>query len=168
MPISTPNSPKHDALSAFEARQLVSRDPTLVLETRGSFGERLADRVAAFGGSWRFILIFLSVLLIWTVLNGTVLGKNAFDPYPFIFLNLILSMLAAIQAPVIMMSQKRQSDKDRQMAAFDFQVNLKAEMEIMALHEKLDSLRNEQMLKILTGQQEQIDLLTQLLKSKGT
>lgn len=96
-------------------------------------------------------------------MNTAVLGNTAFDPYPYIFLNLVLSMVAALQAPVIMMSQNRQSATDRQMAAHDYEVNLKAEIEIMALHEKMDSLRSEQLVAMLAKQQEQIDLLTQLL-----
>lgn len=154
-------------MSAFEARQLVSRNPIPTLDAKASFGEKLADKVAAFGGSWRFILIFLAALVAWTLFNSVILGSSAFDPYPFIFLNLMLSMLAALQAPVIMMSQNRHSEKDRQMAAFDFQVNLKAEMEIMALHEKLDALRNEQLMHIINSQQAQIELLTQLVKREA-
>ena len=111
-------------------------------------GERLADRIAAFGGSWTFILLFFGVLLAWTGLNTVVLARRAgaFDPYPYVFLNLMLSMLAALQAPVIMMSQNRQAEHDRVDAAHDYEVNLKAEIEIMALHEKLDELRHEQIL----------------------
>ena len=101
-------------------------------------GERIADKIAKLGGSWTFILLFLGFLTVWVAMNVWLLGRDAFDPYPFIFLNLVLSMIAAIQAPVIMMSQNRQSQRDRLEAAHDYQVNLKAEIEIMALHEKLD------------------------------
>ncbi|WP_219811402.1 DUF1003 domain-containing protein [Luteibacter rhizovicinus] len=103
----------------------------------------------------------------WVVLNSLLLGRSAVDPYPYIFLNLMLSMLAAFQAPVIMMSQNRQSSKDREMAAYDYEVNLKAEVEILALHEKLDALRNEQVMQLLAQQQAQIDLLTRLVKEGG-
>ena len=168
MPNASQNSPQFDAMRAFQARQLVTRDPIPALDAKASYGERLADKVAAFGGSWRFILLFVAALIAWAVLNTEILGKTAFDPYPFIFLNLMLSMLAALQAPVIMMSQNRHSEKDRQMAKFDFEVNLKAEMEIMALHEKLDALRSEQLVKIITSQQEQITLLTQLVQGKAS
>lgn len=118
----------------------ISRDAADVADERASFGERLADRVAAIGGSWAFIVGFAIVLLGWMLLNSDVLAHwgLAFDPYPYIFLNLMLSMLAAIQAPVIMMSQNRQSAKDRLAAGLDFEVNLRTELEILRLHEKID------------------------------
>ncbi len=109
---------------------------------RPTFGQRLADRIAAIGGSWAFILSFLAFLAVWAVVNVLVPGA-AFDPYPFIFLNLVLSMLAAIQAPVIMMSQNRAAAFDRRAAKFDYEVNLKAELEIMELHDKLDAIRDQ-------------------------
>ena len=101
-------------------------------------GERLADAIARIGGSWAFILSFLAFLLLWGVLNTLILSADPFDPYPFIFLNLMLSMLAAIQAPIIMMSQNRQTERDRFMAAKDYEINLRAEIEVLALHEKID------------------------------
>lgn len=119
-------------------RSAISRD--LSVERNPSFGERVADRVASFGGSWAFILIFAGTLVAWVLLN-TLFRAEAVDPYPFIFLNLMLSMLAAFQAPIIMMSQNRQGAKDREAASHDYEVNLKAELEIMALHEKLDDIR---------------------------
>ncbi|QWT21939.1 DUF1003 domain-containing protein [Bacillus sp. NP157] len=131
-----------------------------------SFGERLADKVSRFGGSWTFILVFAFILAAWTGLNSYVLHKP-FDPYPYIFLNLLLSMLAAIQAPVIMMSQNRQAAKDRLDATNDYKVNLKAEIEIMGLHEKLDQMRNDQLQQMLMKQQEQIDLLLKLVRERG-
>lgn len=149
-------------------RRSVAGDANRRLDQQATFGERLADRVATFGGSWAFIILFSVVLLAWTVLNTEVLGKTAFDPYPYIFLNLMLSMVAALQAPVIMMSQNRQSVKDRQMAAFDYEVNLKAELEVMALHEKVDSIRNDQLMVIVAQQQQQIELLTRLLETNRT
>ena len=111
-----------------------------------TFGQRLADKVAGFGGSWTFISIFAVVLVIWILLNSFVLiaYRKSFDPYPYILLNLFLSMLAAIQAPIILMSQNRQAYKDRLSAEHDYEVNLKAEIEIMALHEKIDLLRDKQ------------------------
>ena len=108
-----------------------------------TLGERVADRVAAFGGSWTFIFLFLAVLLAWVGMNIWAAAR-APDPFPFIFLNLILSMVAALQAPVIMMSQNRQAAKDREAMAHDYEVNLKAELEIMSLHDKLDALRLQQ------------------------
>ena len=108
---------------------------------RREFGDRVADSIARVGGSWTFIISFIVFLVVWTLGNVWLLGREGFDPYPFIFLNLVLSMIAALQAPVIMMSQNRQSERDRLDAAHDYEVNLKAEIEIMALHEKLDELQ---------------------------
>ncbi|MGV6492333.1 DUF1003 domain-containing protein [Stenotrophomonas rhizophila] len=149
-------------------RRAVIDDPNRRLEEQSTFGERLADRVASFGGSWTFILLFAAALLVWVVLNTEILGRTAFDPYPYIFLNLMLSMLAAIQAPVIMMSQNRQAMKDRQMASYDYEVNLKAELEIMSLHEKMDTVSHETLLQILQQQQRQIDLLSELVARGST
>ena len=121
----------------------ISRYPTGDDKDGGpTLGERLADRVAVFGGSWAFIGLFIGVLLAWCAINTLLLTRDAaFDPYPYIFLNLMLSMLAALQAPIIMMSQNRQAKKDRLNALNDYEVNLKAELDIMALHDKLDDLR---------------------------
>jgi uncharacterized membrane protein len=132
--------------------------PQLLKDER-TFGERLADHVAAIGGSWGFIIafgLFLALWMGWNILTGKVLS---FDPYPFIFLNLMLSMLAAIQAPVIMMSQNRAADRDRIAAEHDYLVNLRAELEIMHLHDKVDSMRQKQMLELLRKQNEAIRLL---------
>lgn len=120
-------------------RQTVARDSGRAFDDRRTFGDRLADRIAAFGGSWRFILLFAGWLLAWTALNSVLLGPRnaAFDPYPYVFLNLLLSMLAAIQAPIILMAQNRQAARDRFDAAVDYAVNLKAEIEIRRLHEAL-------------------------------
>ena len=127
-------------LENIAAGRLTSRDAADVSDERSSFGERLSDRVAAVGGSWSFIIIFGLVLLGWMLLNTDILahfGKQ-FDPYPYIFLNLLLSTLAAIQAPVIMMSQNRQAAKDRVAARLDYETNLRAELDILRLHEKID------------------------------
>ena len=127
-------------------RLAVSRDVNIDYDTSRSFGEQLSDRIASFGGSWTFIIIFGSAIIVWVIINTIILmnwGGGPFDPYPFILLNLFLSMVAAIQAPIIMMSQNRQSAKDRLQASHDYEVNLKAEIEIMALHEKLDEIRNK-------------------------
>lgn len=129
---------------AFRKRQPISRDLTHDFDKSASLGERLADRVAEIGGSWAFVSSFLAFLVGWALLNALLLPQHErFDPYPFIFLNLLLSMLAAIQAPIIMMSQNRQAVKDRIEARHDFEVNLKAELEILSLHEKLDRLHAE-------------------------
>ncbi len=146
------------------ARLHVSRNASREYEEALSLGERLADKIAVFGGSWAFILLFLGALVAWVGLNTVVLANvgTPFDPYPFIFLNLILSMLAALQAPVIMMSQNRHAAKDRAAAEHDYQVNLKAELEILALHEKIDRLREGQWAELVAMQREQIRLLGEL------
>ena len=151
------------------ARRLhISHDTNREFEESMTFGQRLADRIAEFGGSWTFILLFLAALLAWVVLNTWILVRvsRPFDPYPYIFLNLILSMLAAMQAPVIMMSQNRHAAKDRAAAEHDYEVNLKAELEILALHQKVDSLRKEQWAELLAIQQEQTRLLSRLLEGR--
>lgn len=140
-------------------RQAITRSPDQILPTSTTFGQRAADQVAHFGGSWAFIGLFALFLIAWVVLNSLMLGKAALDPYPYIFLNLILSMLAAIQAPIIMMSQNRLSESDRVMANHDYAVNLKAEIEIMALHEKLDAIRAEDLHAQLQRQQAMIEEL---------
>lgn len=139
----------------------ISQNLNLVLEERRTFGERLADQVAAFGGSWTFIMVFGAILIAWVGLNSFLFAgtPEAFDPYPYIFLNLILSMLAALQAPVIMMSQNRQAAKDRIAAGQDYEVNLKAELEILALHEKLDQMRTDQLAALLRQQEELLRLI---------
>lgn len=134
-------------------------------QKQSTVGERVADRVAAFGGSWTFILLFGSVMLVWIILNTLILVRwnSAFDPYPFILLNLVLSMLAALQAPIIMMSQNRQAAKDRQDAAHDYEVNLKAEVDILSLHQKVDALRERQWNELVALQHQQIQFLSQLI-----
>jgi uncharacterized membrane protein len=123
-----------------------------------TFWQRLADAIAAVGGSWSFIFSFLGVLVAWVTWNALT-RKLAFDPYPFIFLNLVMSMIAALQAPVIMMSQNRAAARDRANAEHDYVVNLRAELEIMHLHDKLDALRSDELVKLVTAQAETLDLL---------
>jgi len=154
------------ALERAIGRQTIAEDLGRRLTNQLTFGERVADRVARLGGSWAFITSFCAFLFVWILVN-LYFARAAFDPYPFIFLNLLLSTLAALQAPVIMMSQNRQAAIDRQMAVHDYEVNLKAEIEIMALHEKMDALRTEQLAALLRQQQEQIDLLAKLLAQSG-
>ena len=120
--------------------RILSADRNIAYQSKQSAGERVADAIARVGGSWTFIIGFLVFLFVWTVANTILLAKDAFDPYPFIFLNLVLSMLAAIQAPIIMMSQNRQAAKDRLSASKDYEVNLKSEVELIALHHKIDTV----------------------------
>jgi len=138
---SRPLDPEEEhVLDRMQERLPISRDAADVADERATLGDRLADRVAAIGGSWGFIIAFTVVLLGWMLLNSDVLSHwgLSYDPYPYIFLNLMLSTLAAIQAPVIMMSQNRQAAKDRLAASLDYEVNLRTELEILRLHEKLD------------------------------
>ena len=144
-------------IDRFIHRQRVARDITAV---ERSLGERVADRVAVFGGSWPFIFIALGAIAIWMLVNAA--GAKPFDPYPFILLNLVLSCLAALQAPIIMMSQNRQAAHDRLDAQHDYEVNIKAEMEIVALHTKLDEIREAKWAQLIELQERQIALLTRL------
>jgi uncharacterized membrane protein len=153
-------------LTRMAQRTHITRDIDADFEKRLSLGERLADSVAEFGGSWTFIIIFGLALAGWVLLNSWILIGSAFDPFPFIFLNLMLSMLAAIQAPVIMMSQNRYAVKDRIAAAHDYEVNLKAELEIMALHDKLDQIRSEEISALISEQQRQLQLLLKFLERR--
>lgn len=157
-------------IERFAERRQVSRNTNKDFADQLTFGQRLADRVAAFGGSWLFIGLFGFTLVAWIIINAVILARRgaAFDPYPFILLNLLLSMLAAVQAPVILMSQSRQASKDRIDAANDYEVNLKAELEILTLHEKLDGLREQQWRDLIVLQERQIELLQKLLAADGT
>jgi len=145
----------------------VARNVNCVVEERQTFGEHLADRVAQFGGSWTFITVFTGLLIAWVVVNTVVLARfgGAFDPYPYIFLNLILSMVAALQAPVILMSQNRQAARDRIAASLDYEINLKAEVEIMALHDKLDRIRLEHVEATLQGLAQQVEESNKLVRA---
>ena len=129
-------------------RVAVSQNVNTTHDKALTFGDKLADRVASFGGSWTFLMLFAAVLMFWVALNSIMLTK-AFDPYPYILLNLFLSMLASVQAPIIMMSQNRHSAHDRIQANHDYEINLKAEIEIMALHEKLDDMRAKDLAELL-------------------
>ncbi|MCG5076557.1 DUF1003 domain-containing protein [Paraburkholderia tagetis] len=151
-------------------RKHIARDSTKELDAATTHGQRAADAVAAFGGSWIFITCFIVVMVVWVSLNSLILATHskAFDPYPYILLNLFLSMLAAIQAPIILMAQNRQSYKDRVSAEHDYEINLKAELEIMLLHEKLDGLREKQWTELLDMQKEQMAALKNLLESGRT
>jgi len=145
-------------------RGRVSRLVNQEFEAQMTVGERVADKVAQFGGSWTFIMIFGAILVIWMTINSFVLLRKPFDPYPYILLNLVLSTLAALQAPVIMMSQNRQAEKDRLQAKQDYEINLMAEIEIRDLHDKLDALRFKQWHELWHLQQRQLELLEHLHK----
>jgi uncharacterized membrane protein len=147
-------------LSAILGHKPTAQDPTRTFDARLTFGERVADRVAALGGSWTFIGLFAITLAGWIAVNDSL--ARPFDPYPYILLNLILSCLAALQAPVIMMSQNRQAVRDRIEARNDYEVNLHAELEIMSLHAKLDSVKEGEWAEILRVQQEQLEVLRRL------
>jgi uncharacterized membrane protein len=161
----------HEVLESLQRHETLSSNVDAEFDKDVTRGEKMADGLASFGGSWTFLILFASVLFIWIVLNSFLLLKKSFDPYPFILLNLVLSCLAAIQAPVIMMSQNRQEAKDRLRSQHDYQVNLKAELEIRQLHDKIDHLLSHQWERLLEIQQIQIDLLSELehlrLKGKG-
>ncbi len=164
-------SPREQGVIERIAKGLhISRNVLKEHEKELTTGQKLADRVAYFGGSWPFIAMFMTVLVAWIIMNSLILsGWNlTFDPYPYILLNLFLSMLAAIQAPVIMMSQNRHSEKDRIDAAHDYEVNLKAELEIMSLHQKLDALREVQWSELVAVQEEQMKILRQLMEEIQT
>lgn len=151
--------------SLKEDKSLVSTVEDEV-ETR-TFGQRTADNVAAFGGSWRFIIFFMIFILIWIFTNLYILLNKGFDPYPFILLNLLLSCVAALQAPVIMMSQNRQEMKDRERARKDYMINLKSELEIRMLHEKLDHLIMHQQEELIEIQRVQIEMMNDILSRIG-
>jgi len=134
------------------------------LDEQLSFGQKTADAIAKFGGSWPFIFTFIGVLIVWIGINSVALFSKHFDPYPFILLNLLLSCLAAIQAPVIMMSQNRQGERDRKQTTNDYQTNLKSEIEIRLLHQKIDHLLNNEWQHLVEIQSTQLALLEELQK----
>ncbi len=147
-------------IARFLQREIKLPHKNDLFDSSQTFGQRLADQVAAFGGSWTFILLFLGVMTVWILFN--VAAGKSFDPYPFILLNLVLSMLAALQAPVILMSQNRQSAKDRLDSTHDYDVNVKSEMEITTLHTKIDELRQNQWDELIRLQRDQLVLLQEL------
>ena len=151
-----------EVLESIASNELLSQTLHESAAENLTFGERMADHIASFGGSWTFIGIFFLFLLSWMGVNVFLLATHPFDPYPFILLNLILSCLAAIQAPVIMMSQNRQEAKDRERAQHDYQINLKAELEIRQLNEKVDHLLMQQGQRLLEIQQIQLELMEEI------
>lgn len=156
-------SVEREVINAITNNKILSEDVEPILDGQLSVGQRAADHIAEFGGSWKFIIFFFVVLIGWIVMNAWFLGKKPFDPYPFILLNLILSCLAAIQAPIIMMSQNRLEQKDRIRGENDYKINLKAELEIKLLHEKIDHLSFTQNRRMLEVQQMQIEYMDDIL-----
>src|SRR3989442_9767392 len=152
----------HEVIESLQQHEILSSDISKQFQTKLTFGERLSDRIASFGGSWKFIISFGVVIVFWIAINVVLLATRAFDPFPFILLNLILSCLAALQAPVIMMSQNRVEARDRLRAENDYKVNLKAELEIRHLHEKIDHLFRSQYNRLFEIQQIQIELLEEI------
>lgn len=158
---------EHEVLDSLKKHELISANIEQEMEQNRTFGERLADRIAEFGGSWTFLMCFGGFIFLWVVMNSLVLYWRPVDPYPFILLNLLLSCLAAVQAPIIMMSQNRQEAKDRLRSQHDYQVNLKAELEIRTLHEKVDHLLSHQWERLAEIQEIQVDLLSELRRGGG-
>lgn len=157
------SSLEKEVLESINKNELLTSNIEPSIERKLTPGDKLADRIASFGGSWVFIILFFSFLIIWMGINVFVLMRRPFDPYPFILLNLILSCLAAIQAPIIMMSQNRQEDKDRRRSEHDYKINLKAELEIRLLHEKIDHLILQQNQRLLEIQELQVDLMEDII-----
>src|SRR5205809_1666307 len=151
-----------EVIESLQQHEILSSDISKQCERKLTFGERLSDHIAEFGGSWKFLISFGAVLVIWIAINGVILATHAFDPFTFILLNLILSCLAAVQAPIIMMSQNRAEARDRLRAENDYKVNLKAELEIRHLHEKIDHLLRRQYNRLFEIQQIQIELLEEI------
>ena len=159
--IGTLSELEKEVIDALHKNLVISDNIDDVIDEKSTFGQRIADKIADFGGSWTFIISFLALLFSWIGINLYLLTRP-FDPYPFILLNLILSSIAALQAPVIMMSQNRQEQKDRLRSKHDYQVNLKAELEIRMLHEKIDHLILNQQQRLFEIQQIQVDMLTDI------
>lgn len=154
---------EREVLDSIKEHEIINKNMNRKFEKDMTIGERLADKMAHFGGSWTFILSFAVMLIVWMAINTFAIA-NSFDPYPFILLNLVLSCLAAIQAPVIMMSQNRQAAKDRLVSDYEYSVNLKAELEIRQLHSKLDQFTKNQWERHLELQQMQLELSEELLE----
>jgi uncharacterized membrane protein len=154
-----------EVLESLQRHELLASNTDQEFEKERAFGEKLSDKLAVFGGSWKFLIIFSFFLLCWIVMNSLVMFWRPVDPYPFILLNLFLSCLAAVQAPIIMMSQNRQEEKDRLRSQHDYQVNLKAELEIRLIHEKLDHLLLKQWQRLMEIQASQIEEIGDIKQS---
>lgn len=155
---------EEDVIRSLNEQELVTKNLNREFDGKFTFGQRLADNVAKFGGSWRFIIIFAGVLVVWIIINSIALLRRPFDSYPFILLNLVLSCLAAIQAPIIMMSQNRQSEKDRLQADHDYRTNLKAELEVRQLNRKMDQLLMHHWQRLLEIQRIQTELMEEIIR----
>jgi uncharacterized membrane protein len=158
---------KMEVAESLLRQETITKNLDKEFEAKTTRGERIADKVAAFGGSWTFIIIFGIILFTWMGVNTSLVLSRPFDPFPYIFLNLILSCLAAIQAPVIMMSQNRQESRDRMRSENDYKTNLKAELEIQHINEKIDKLINDQWKHLLEIQQMQMEMIEELTKSRN-
>jgi len=162
---------EREIVERFIGRKHMARNVLQEFDQGLSFGERLADKVAEVGGSWGFIIIFLLAMMMWMTMNSFVLHREAFDPYPYILLNLALSCLAALQAPVIMMSQNRQSDSDRVQSKHDYEVNVRAELEILQVHEKINAMRDTELAELaelIKRQDGAIQEINQRLSVRGS
>ncbi|WP_111891276.1 DUF1003 domain-containing protein [Acinetobacter sp. MB5] len=157
---------EREVISSMQHHELISKNIETEFDQNWTFGEKLADKIASFGGSWTFLIFFAVFLVAWILINTIVFIIHPVDPYPFILLNLVLSCLAAIQAPIIMMSQNRQEAKDRLRSQHDYQINLKAELEIRHLHEKIDHLLSNQWERLTQIQEIQLDLLSEMNKKR--
>lgn len=157
---------EEEVLNSLREHEVFARNPEKEFDAKLTLGQRMADRIAGFGGSWPFIGIFLAIIVIWMVVNSLLLYRHPFDPYPYILLNLVLSCLAALQAPVIMMSQNRQEDRDRLRGMHDYQVNLKAELEIRLLHQKVDHILTSQWQRLMEIQDIQLELMNELRRRR--
>lgn len=155
-----------EVLDSLKNNETISENITEEYSSALTFGQKLADKISSFGGSWKFINLFLIVLASWIILNTYILITNKFDPYPYILLNLVLSCIAAVQAPVIMMSQNRQEARDRMRSENDYKINLKSELEIRQLHLKIDHLLTNQWERMMEIQEIQMELLEELKKPK--
>lgn len=157
---------EQEVIEGLRKHEILSKNPDIVFDSKLTLGQRMADAIADFGGSWSFISLFALFIAIWMAINILAVTAKPFDPYPFILLNLVLSTLAAIQAPVIMMSQNRQEERDRQRAIYDYKINLKAELEIRQLHQKVDHLLSRQWERLVEIQEIQMELINELREKK--
>jgi len=155
-----------DVLNSLRENELVATNLNAEIAEQRTYADVMADRIATFGGSWRFVLVFIGVMIVWITINSLALFGPRFDPYPFILLNLVLSCIAALQAPIIMMSQNRQEKRDRVRAEQDYKVNLKAELEVRLLMTQLDQLRNHQWRRLLEIQSIQTNLMEEILRQR--
>lgn len=157
----------HDIVDqSLESESSILKDISKKKKEKASAGQRAADQIAKFGGSWKFIILFAIMLFTWVLINTMLPKDRQFDPFPFILMNLVLSCIAALQAPIIMMSQNRQEEKDRERNESDYMINLKAEIEIRTLHQKIDLLIEEQFKKLMETQAEQIKLMQKIVEEK--